>query len=190
MTLDTPSAPADDGRMFCYRHPDRETWVRCGRCDRPICTACAMQGPVGFRCRDCGKPVRDPMALEPAQAVLAVAVSFGGGLLAAFISGRFGFFALFVAFFAGGLIAEGITRVVGYKMSPVLGGLVYGGIVVGALFAFWLGNADAISLFLAQGASAGAGQGQQGVGGYLASALFWAAIGAVVTCVGARSRMR
>src|SRR6185369_16606922 len=26
-------ADAGDGRMFCYRHPDRETWLRCGRCD-------------------------------------------------------------------------------------------------------------------------------------------------------------
>jgi len=45
----------DDDRQFCYRHPDRETWIRCGRCDRPICTSCAMQGPVGSRCKQCGK---------------------------------------------------------------------------------------------------------------------------------------
>jgi hypothetical protein len=184
------SLPADDGRLFCYRHPDRETWVRCGRCDRPICTSCAMQGPVGFRCRDCGKPVRDPMALSPAHAAAAAAISFGGGLITAYIASRFGLFALLVAFFAGGVIAEAVTRVVGYKAGPALGWAVYGGIVVGALAAFWLGNADAISLFLAQGAGAGAGQGQTGVGSYLSSALFWATIGAVATCAGARSRMR
>jgi hypothetical protein len=182
--------PPADGRMFCYRHPDRETLVRCGRCEKPICTACAMQGPVGFRCIDCGKPVRDPMALTTAQAAGAAAVSFGGGLVAAIISGRFGFFALIVAFFAGGLIAEAITRVVGYKMGSTLHTAVYGGIVAGAVVAVWLGNGDAIALFLAHGAEAGAGQGQAGVGSYLMSALFWAAIGAVVTCAGARSRMR
>ena len=38
------TATDDDGALHCYRHPDRETWVRCGRCDRPICTKCAMQG--------------------------------------------------------------------------------------------------------------------------------------------------
>jgi hypothetical protein len=181
----------DDGRLFCYRHPDRETWVRCGRCDRPICPQCAMQGPVGFRCRDCGRPVRDPMSsFTPTQLLGGLAVSVGGGLLAAAISTRFGFFALFVAFFAGGLIAQAITRVTGYKMGPVMDLLVYGGIVAGAALAFGIMYADAISAFLAQGASAGADAGQASLGNSLASAAFWAAIGAVVTCVGARSRMR
>jgi hypothetical protein len=186
-----PAADEDDGRLFCYRHPDRETWVRCGRCDRPICTKCAMQGPVGFRCRDCGRPVRDPMSsFTPAQLLGGLAVSFGGGLVAAAISARFGFFALFIAFFAGGIIAQSITRVTGYKMGPVMDALVYGGIAAGALVAFGFMNADSISLFLAHGASAGSGDGRQGVGAYLASDAFWAAVGAVVTCVGARSRMR
>lgn len=182
--------PVPDGRLFCYRHPDRETWVRCGRCDRPICTQCAMQGPVGLRCRECGKPVRDPMALKPSQAALAGALSLGGGLVAAFISARFGFFALFVAFFAGGIIAEAITRLVGYRAGTAMAAVVYGGIALGALGAFWLGNVDAIALLLAHGPATGAGEGGPGVGSYLASAAFWAAIGAVVTCVGARSRMR
>ena len=183
--------PADDGRLFCYRHPDRETWVRCGRCDRPICPQCAMQGPVGFRCRDCGKPVRDPMStLTPAQLLGGLAASFGGGLLAAFIAARFGFFALFVAFFAGGLIVQGITQITGYKMGPVMDAVVYGGIVAGAVVAFGLANGDAIGVLLAQGVSAGADSRQAGVGNYLANQAFWAAIGAAVTCVGARSRMR
>ncbi|HEY5629587.1 MAG TPA: hypothetical protein VIR16_08760 [Candidatus Limnocylindrales bacterium] len=182
---------AGDGRLFCYRHPDRETWVRCGRCDRPICTQCAMQGPVGFRCRECGRPVRDPMSsFTPTQLLGGLAVSFGGGLLTALIANRFGFFALFVAFFAGGLIAQAITRVTGYKMGVVMDVLMYGGIVAGALVAFWFMNADFISLLLAHGASAGGRDGQPGVGNYLAESALWAAIGAVVTCVGARSRMR
>ncbi|MHB8958818.1 MAG: B-box zinc finger protein [Candidatus Limnocylindrales bacterium] len=186
-----PADDVDDGRLFCYRHPDRETWVRCGRCDRPICTSCAMQGPVGFRCRECGRPARDPMgSFTPAQLLGGLAVSGGGGLLAAAISARFGLFALFVAFFAGGLIAQAITRVVGYKMGPTMDLLVYGGIIAGAAAAFGIMNADLISLFLAHGASAGASNGQSGVGGYLASEAFWAAIGAAVTCAGARTRMR
>ncbi len=68
--------------------------------------------------------------------------------------------------------------------------VVYGGIVAGTLAAFWVGYGDAIGLLLAQGAAAGAGDGRQGVGNVLASALLWAGIGAAVTCVGARSRMR
>lgn len=182
-----PPAETDDGRMFCYRHPDRETWVRCGRCDRPICTACAMQGPVGFRCRDCGRPVRDPLSFTAPQLVSGIVVAFLGGLIVAAISAQFGFFALFVAFFAGGFVTEAVTRVAGYKIGSAMDAVVFGGIALGAAAAFCYMNADAIGFLLAHGA---ASDGQGGVGSYLAQRAFWAAIGAVVTGLGARSRMR
>ena len=37
----------------CYRHPDRETYIRCARCDRPICPECMVSAAVGFQCPDC-----------------------------------------------------------------------------------------------------------------------------------------
>jgi membrane associated rhomboid family serine protease len=37
----------------CYRHPDRETYISCQRCDRPICPQCMNQAAVGFQCPDC-----------------------------------------------------------------------------------------------------------------------------------------
>lgn len=36
----------------CYRHPGRETHVRCVRCDRPICGECQHAASVGFQCPD------------------------------------------------------------------------------------------------------------------------------------------
>lgn len=36
----------------CYRHPDRETYVRCTRCDRPICPDDMVPADVGFQCPD------------------------------------------------------------------------------------------------------------------------------------------
>jgi membrane associated rhomboid family serine protease len=37
----------------CYRHPDRETWVSCTRCERPICPDCLRPAAVGFHCPHC-----------------------------------------------------------------------------------------------------------------------------------------
>ncbi|MFJ5260686.1 rhomboid family intramembrane serine protease [Streptomyces sp. NPDC088387] len=37
----------------CYRHPGRETGVRCTRCDRPICPECMVSASVGFQCPEC-----------------------------------------------------------------------------------------------------------------------------------------
>ncbi|HEY3867513.1 MAG TPA: rhomboid family intramembrane serine protease [Actinocrinis sp.] len=39
----------------CFRHPGRETYLRCARCERSICTECMVAAPVGFHCPECLK---------------------------------------------------------------------------------------------------------------------------------------
>jgi membrane associated rhomboid family serine protease len=39
----------------CYRHPNRETGVRCSNCGRPICPDCMTSTPVGMRCPECAR---------------------------------------------------------------------------------------------------------------------------------------
>jgi membrane associated rhomboid family serine protease len=55
----------------CYRHRNRQTYLRCVRCDKPICADCRIDAPVGFQCPDCVAQGRRTMR-EPRS-------SFGGG---------------------------------------------------------------------------------------------------------------
>lgn len=43
----------DDNNTVCARHPDRLTYVRCGRCGRYTCGDCQVPLEVGMMCTDC-----------------------------------------------------------------------------------------------------------------------------------------
>jgi len=45
----------EPGAFQCYRHRRVATRLRCGRCGRAICPDCAIIGPAGPRCPDCGR---------------------------------------------------------------------------------------------------------------------------------------
>ena len=38
---------------FCYRHPDRQSFVLCQRCGRTVCAECQTQAAVGVICPEC-----------------------------------------------------------------------------------------------------------------------------------------
>ena len=177
-TDDTGEAPA----LRCYRHPDRETWVRCGRCDQPICSSCAMQGPVGFRCRQCGRPARDPLtSVRPSQIAIGFGISALGGVAVGLLGGRIGIFGLLIAWFAGGLIADTVIRSVGFKRGPRMMAILFGGILVGAALVF---VGEAITVANSFGGDAGV------LFSYVYSRGPWAALAAAIACFGAWSRFR
>jgi hypothetical protein len=165
-----------------------------------------MQGPVGFRCRDCGKPAFDPLtSLSPTQAVLGALIAVAGGVIAAVVASRIGFFSIIISFFAGGIVAEAVMRVTGYKRGPVMLGVLLGGIVVGTLVAFGIDYglmmAD-MEAVIAAAAEAAREAGEDvdpfiaemmadfGFTSYLVEAGVWALISAGAACFGAWGRLR
>jgi membrane associated rhomboid family serine protease len=60
--------PETTQAMTCYRHPRVETGLTCSNCERPICTDCLVQGPVGHRCPECaGVPTGPRKTAERVQ---------------------------------------------------------------------------------------------------------------------------
>lgn len=51
------SAPSNSAN-FCYRHPDRQSFILCQRCGRTVCPECQTQAAVGVHCPECVKEAR------------------------------------------------------------------------------------------------------------------------------------
>jgi hypothetical protein len=121
-------------QTVCYNHPDRETMLRCNRCDRPICTSCAVLTPTGYRCKECVRGAQKVFETSqwydyPLAFGVAVTLSFIGSMIASFL----GFFTLFIAPVAGVLTAEAVRWVVRRRRSKRLFQIATAGTILGAL---------------------------------------------------------
>jgi len=104
--------------LYCVNHPQTETNLRCNRCERPICTRCAVLTPTGYRCKDC---VRGQQKVyETAQWIdypLAIVLAGGLSFLGSLVAGVMGFFTIFIAPVAGVIIAEAVRAAVRKRRS-------------------------------------------------------------------------
>ncbi|MET7418086.1 rhomboid family intramembrane serine protease [Dactylosporangium sp. NPDC005555] len=99
----------------CYRHPDRETYVRCTRCDRPICPNCMNEASVGFQCPECVR--------EGARTQRPVRTAFGGGQEGALGVVTITLIVINVLVFLASVISSGsASSVAGGGLGGLLGG--------------------------------------------------------------------
>ena len=123
-----------DSGLLCSRHPDRETSLRCNRCEQPMCIKCAVLTPTGYRCVDCVKSLQKVFDnVQPQDYVfaigLAVLLTFLGSRLVAWV----GFFTILVVPFIGTVIAEIIRAVIQRRRGRRLFQLVAVGAAAGAI---------------------------------------------------------
>jgi len=107
--------------LTCYKHPGRETLLRCNRCDRPMCSECAVLTPTGYRCKECIAGHQKVFETAgkwdiPAAIIIALILSAAGS----YVADLLGFFAIFIGPIAGVLIAEAIRWAVKKRRSRAL----------------------------------------------------------------------
>ncbi|HEY3311523.1 MAG TPA: hypothetical protein VGK00_07795 [Anaerolineales bacterium] len=126
---------------YCANHPNVETTLRCSRCNKPICTKCAIKSPVGYRCPECVKSqqkifdtaVWSDYLLGSVTALLLSAVA---SFLISLI-GSIGFIGWFLVIAAaptaGVAIAEGVRAVIKRHRSRPLFISIAAAVAVGAI---------------------------------------------------------
>lgn len=95
--------------LYCENHPNRETSLRCNRCDKPICSSCAVLTPTGYRCTECMRTQQKTFdTAEWFDYIIAVAIAAILAFIGSSLASRISFFSIFLAPLAGMLIAEAI----------------------------------------------------------------------------------
>lgn len=148
--LDTPT--------FCAVHPDRETGLRCIRCDRYMCTECVVRSATGYICRECArqhdKSFFTASGIDNAvYFVVPLAIGAVGLALAGWLGLGFLWFLLIpAALILAGLTGELILRLTKKRRGRYRGELAALGGVLGSLAgAFISGGVTTLGLALFAG---------------------------------------
>ncbi len=121
---------------YCAVHVDAEATLRCNKCDRWMCIQCAVQTPVGYRCKECVRGLEDKFfTAQPNDYALVGGVCAGLGLVGGFLISLFPI--LFVAIIAGipygGLVSEAARRVSGKRRGRYTAQVAAGATALGIL---------------------------------------------------------
>lgn len=132
-----------DEITYCAVHPDRETGLRCNKCGRLMCAQCAVQTPVGYRCRECVRQHEDTFyKAESADYAVGFAVAAGLSMVAGFVMAAINWIivGLIAGFPLGAVIAGMAMRAVqkrrGRQTTEIItAGTVIGGFLGAAVYA-------------------------------------------------------
>jgi MFS family permease len=125
-----------DEVTYCAVHPDRETSLRCNKCDRYMCSKCAVQTPVGYRCRECIRQLETKFynASDIDQMLTFAVCAIITGVLAAIVQamGIPIFIMLILGLpLGGGFVAEAALRLTQRRRGRNSAYIATGGVLIG-----------------------------------------------------------
>lgn len=124
--------------LHCVRHSRRETVLRCGKCNSPICTRCVVLTPVGARCATCAQLRRLPQlqigwwlfGRSTAGGIVTSAVSW---YLVSYVR----VFGLFLGILVGLAVGEAMSRLARRRSGLLLEAGAVMAVVVGLAAVVW-----------------------------------------------------
>ena len=122
---------------YCATHPERDTELRCNRCDRYMCIDCAVRTPVGYTCRQCVRGHEDNFyeGTLVDYGLVAATCAIGGALtpFAMMLIGGFLIIGFIVAPAIGGTAAQIALQLTRRRRGRYSGYVAAGGVLVGGL---------------------------------------------------------
>ncbi len=122
---------------YCATHPERDTELRCNRCDRYMCIDCAVRTPVGYTCRQCVRGHEDKFyeGTLVDYGLVAATCAIGGALtpFAMMLIGGFLIIGFIVAPAIGGTAAQIALQLTRRRRGRYSGYVAAGGVLVGGL---------------------------------------------------------
>ena len=122
---------------YCAAHPERDTELRCNRCDRYMCIDCAVRTPVGYTCRQCVRGHEDKFyeGTLVDYGLVAATCAIGGALtpFVMMLIGGFLIIGFIVAPAIGGTAAQIALQLTRRRRGRYSGYVAAGGVLVGGL---------------------------------------------------------
>jgi hypothetical protein len=122
--------------VYCANHPGVQTYLRCGKCEKPICAKCRVSSPAGFRCYQCANLQVLPTYAVSTDVYLKGALGgFVAALLTGVLMGLLPGFEFWIALTMGIAVPEAVALGTNQKRGPGLQAVGMSAIVFGFVLA-------------------------------------------------------
>jgi len=137
MDENIPNTTLEGEIHYCAAHPQRDTELRCNRCERYMCIDCAVRTPVGYTCRECVRGHEDKFFEGTlVDYGLVAATCAVGGALTPFVMlliGGFLILGFIIAPAIGGTAAQIALQLTGRRRGRYSGYVAAGGVLAGGI---------------------------------------------------------